>query len=274
MNSIRWVSGLMFFLMGTINGATRIETTEDFSPKLQLRLIEEYKVTFVYNQSYYLVELLKSGLMSKADLTSVKHMLCSGCKVPLSLRAEIDSYLPNGCVNNAYGLTESAAGIAGEFPEYTGKDTVGRILNGYVIKIIDEDGNRCGIDVAGEICVKSRHKFLGYYKDKQLTDEALDSDGFFLTGDIGHFDKDGFLFISDRKKDVICSDEWVYPSQIEEILLQSPEIKGACVVGVQTDLVLEAPAAIVVRAIHSTITEDDICKMVAGIFFYFVCARA
>lgn len=267
-NSLRWITGLILLLSGTINGARRIETTEAFSPKMQIRLIEKYKVTIVFNQAYYLIELLKSGLMSGADLSSVKHMMSSGCKVPLCTRDEFNSYLPNGCVNNIYGCTELATIISAEFPEYTGKDTVGRILDGFKIKIIDEDGHRCGVNVEGEICVKGRHKFLGYYKDEQLTAKAVDSENFFLTGDIGCFDENGYLYVKDRKKDVIYYEEWVFPSEIEETLSKSPQIKSACVVGVKYDPVLEVPATIIVRTNNSTITEEDVCKMVAGIFLF------
>lgn len=264
-NSLRWITGLILLLSGTINGALRIETTEAFSPKSQIRLIEKYKATLVFNQAYYLIEILKSGLLSGADLSSVKHLMYSGCKVPLPIRDELNLYLPNGCVNNIYGCTEMGAVIAAEYPEYTGKDTVGRILDGYVMKIIDEDGNRCGVNVEGEIYVKGRQKFLGYYKDEQLTAKAMDREGFFLTGDIGYFDRNGYLYLKDRKKDVIYYEEWVFPSEIEETLCKSPQIKHACVVGVQYDPVLEVPATIIVRMNNSTITEEDVCKMVSGI---------
>lgn len=62
------------------------------------------------------------------------------------------------------------------------------------------------MDVEGEICVKARFKFLGYFKNQQLTDDVLDSDGFFKTGDIGHIDKDGYLYVVDRKKHIIVGE--------------------------------------------------------------------
>lgn len=93
-----------------------------------------------------------------------------------------------------------------DYPKFTEKDTVGQLVNGAKIKIIDEKGNRCGIDVEGEICVKARFKFLGYYKNPQLTADVMDSDGFFKTGDIGHIDSDGYLYVSDRKKNIIVGE--------------------------------------------------------------------
>lgn len=268
LNSLHWVTGFWFLLLATLNGATRLMTTEKFSPETQLRLIEQYKVTFVFTKACYVVDILKSGLVAERNLSSVKHMMYGGAKVPFHFKKEFTSYLPNGSVNAAYGSTEMAAGISVEFPDLTGKDTAGRILNGYVLKVIDDDGNRCGIDVHGEICIKSRHKLLGYHKNKQLSENAIDNEGFFLTGDIGSIDKDGYLYINGRKKDVIYYDEWVFPSKIEDFLIKSPDIHSVCVVGVPLNEVKELPTAIVVRANNSKITEQDIYQMVAGIHIY------
>lgn len=117
----------------------------------------------------------------------------------------MNSYLPNGNVHIDYGATE-LGGVSFDYPKFTEKDAVGQLVNGVSIKIIDDQGNRCGIDVEGEICAKARFKFLGYYKNQQLTDDVLDSDGFFKTGDIGHIDKDGYLYIVDRKKHIIVGE--------------------------------------------------------------------
>lgn len=142
---------------------------------------------------------------------------------------------------------------------------MGRLVSGYTIKIVDDQGNRCAAGVNGEICIKSRHKFLGYYKKPELTQSAMDSEGFFLTGDLGHIDPSGYLRIVDRKKHMILfADDWVSPTEIEVVLLKSMDIESVCVVGVPYDEVLELPAAVVVRKNGSQITEEDISKLVEG----------
>lgn len=100
---MHWITGLIFLLMGIINGSTRIATTENFSSELQMRIIEKYKVTTSFHQSYHLVDILKSGLISRTNLSSIKHMVVAGSKLPFDIRREINSYLPNGCVNLIYG---------------------------------------------------------------------------------------------------------------------------------------------------------------------------
>lgn len=265
--TIYWNTGLFTLLLGTIGGTTRIITAEDFSVEMQLQIIERYKVTIVEDLSYHMVAMLKCGLLPKTDLGSVKHYFAGGYKVPLSITDEFNSYLTNGSVNTGYGLTEVGYNVSVDFPHFSGKDSVGRLVSGYTIKIADDQGNRCGAGVSGEICIKSRHKFLGYYKNIELTQEAVDSEGFFLTGDIGHIDTDGHLCITDRKKNVITyHDDWVFPTEIECVLLKSTDIESVCVVGVPYDSVVELPAAVVVRAYGSQITEEEIFKIVEGIY--------
>lgn len=203
--SVDNIAGLLPFLLSPIAGTTRILTTEPFSIELQHRMIEKYKLTVVENDSYELLLMLKSGLLSRADLTSVRHMIVGGCKIPFAIRKEINSYLPNGNVHIDYGATE-LGGVSFDYPKFTEKDTVGKLVNGVTVKIVDEQANRCGIDEEGEICVKARFKFLGYFKNQQLTDDVMDREGFFKTGDIGHIDQDGYLFIVDRKKHIIVGE--------------------------------------------------------------------
>lgn len=229
-----------------------------------MRLIAKYQVNVVVGASYNLLDILKSGILSQVDLSSVEHMFICGCITPFSMRKELNSYLTNGNVHNEYGLTEFGP-VAIDLPEFSGKDTVGQLLNGFTVKIIDDEGNPCDASVDGEICIKSHYQFLGYFKDKELTKNAFDNEGFFLTGDIGHIDEDGYLFIVDRKKDAIGYDTWVFPSEIEEVLLESPDIKAACVVGVPFDPIVELPAAVIIRSNCSHITKDSILKMIEGI---------
>lgn len=264
--TLYWNTGLFTLLLGTIGGTTRIITAEDFSVEMQLRIIEKYKATIVEDLSYNMLLMLKSDQLAKADLSSVKHYFAGGYKVPLSIAQEFNSYLPNGSVNTGYGLTEVGYNVSVDFPHFSGNDSVGRIVSGYTIKIVDEQGNRCAVGESGEICIKSRHRFLGYYKNDELTEEAIDEEGFFKTGDIGHVDSDGYLFIMDRKKNVIVHcDDWVFPAEIEAVLLKSKDIENVCVVGVPIDEIAEVPAAIVVRAHDSKITEEEIFKIVEGV---------
>lgn len=261
-STLNWVIGLIVNLLNIFSGMTRIISQKRFTPETQIEIIKDYRVTIVIGQSFHIIKCLKSGLMSEADLSSVKHLFVAGCKLPLSAIQEFNQYLPNGSINNSYGLTETGY-VTIDYPKFSGNDSVGRLLSGYSFKIVDDDGNRRGIDEEGEIYVKTPQKFLGYFNNQKLTEQSIDNDGFVLTGDIGKVDKDGNLYIVGRKKDVILSYHPIIPTDIESLLLQSPHIHGVCVVGVD-DSCIELPAAIVLRAKNTAITEEEIFKIVAG----------
>lgn len=272
---IYWFSGLYTILVFTVNGSTRILTAKRFTPEMELAIIKKYNVSVLLNVSYELLLLLKSGLATKESLSSVKHVIGGGGKVPFAILQEFNSILINGHVNIDYGSTEIGA-ISFDFPYFSGKDSVGRLSNGLTVKIVDDRGNCCGINVDGEICAKSRYNFRGYYQNEAMTKEAIDSEGFFLTGDIGHIDEDGYLYIIDRKKNVIRHPkQYVFPVEIENFLLKSPKVKSVCVVGVPFDDATELPAAFVVRQDDSDITKQDIFNLIEGKFklfahFYFI----
>lgn len=258
-----WISGLMVLLWGTLHGATRLITTQKFSPELEFHLIEKYKATIVMNAVYQMVSLVKSDLINETDLSSVKHYLVAGNKVPYDISAKLNEYLSNGNVHNVIGMTETSGIYAGVFPEFSDKDTVGKLLSSVKAKIVDDDGNACGINSNGELCLKFNYKLIGYYGSPDATEQVFDEDGFFVTGDIAYFDENGYLFIVDRKKEMLKYYNFqVTPSEIEGFLLNSTEIEAACVVGVPDITACDLPAAAIIRKKHSKITEQDIFLMV------------
>lgn len=101
---LHWIVGILILLNGTVYGAKRIITREEFSAETQLRIIARYKVTFLDNIPYDLIEMLKSGLLPKTDCSSVRHVVVGGYKVPVAILDEFNSYLPNGNVHNIYGM--------------------------------------------------------------------------------------------------------------------------------------------------------------------------
>lgn len=263
--SFYWISGLFMFILSAIHGSTAIVTSKKFSADLQLSLVEKYKISFLMNSPQHLVMMLKSEHIKTADLSSIKCYFVGGNRIPIGAPAEINKYLPNGKMCTGYGLTEISLLLSGTFTELVETDTAGKLVHGSVVKIVDDNGFRCGIGENGEICVKCNNPFLGYYGNEKATTEAIDNEGFILTGDEGHFDEDGYLYIVDRLKHVLkyytCK---VYPSELESHLINSPDIESVCVVGIPDSTVGDLPAAAVVRKTNSTITEHDIYEMVAS----------
>lgn len=175
-SSLRWVSGYWILLLDTFCGAARVITTETPSAEMQIRLIEKYKVTIVLGLSYGLVALLKTGLVTKSGMSSIRHFIMGGKRVSPSIAKQFESFLVNGKVNIAYGTTEMGILTI----DFIGVESVGQMISRYDVKIIDEDGIWRGINADGEICVKSSYKFLGYYGCHELS-QVVDDEGFFLT---------------------------------------------------------------------------------------------
>lgn len=264
-SSLYWISGVVTLLAGTLCGATRIITSHGFSPELQLRLIEKYKATFTLNAPLHILLMMKCDRFSKTDISSIKYLYIGGSKAPFHIKTDIVQHIPNGNIIDVYGMSELVGGISFHFyPSMSGKDSTGRLMSGCCIKIVDDHGNRCGVNVDGEICIKMSHRFLGYYGNQKATDDLIDEEGFVVSGDIGHYDDDGDLFITGRKKDLMkyCNMQ-ISPAEIDSFLTESPDIKSACVVGIP-DAMGDLPAAVIVRAEGSSISEKNIFDMTAG----------
>lgn len=136
------------------------------------------------------------------------------------------------------------------------------------MKIIDENGNRCGVGTSGQICVKQRYKFLGYYNNSMKTNESFDREGFFLTGDIGYFDDGGYLYVISRRTDILFyQNNEVHAFRIETYLEQLADIESVCVVGIPCNssyLIDNLISAVVKRSKESKISVQKIYDIVAG----------
>lgn len=257
--------------MGTIVGATRIITTEVFSPALYIRLIDQYKVTYTINATHQIALTLKSEHATKSALSSLKYQIICGSKVPFHVKMESSRLLVNGNIIVVYGLSETAGPTSIDYPTSSDKDSIGRLVGGAIVKIIDDNGKRLAVDEDGEICFKMNYQFLGYYRNQAATDEMIDEEGFIKTGDIGHFDKDGDLYTTGRKKEILKYFNFhVSPSEIDAFLTKSPDIQLACVVGIPDSIAPDLPAAVVVRANGSNITEEEIFNLIASNYYLFI----
>lgn len=126
--TLSWIIGVITVLAATLCGSTRIITCEEFCIQQQLRLIDEYKITLIDNIPNDLIEMLKSGLLPEANLSSVRHVIVGGYKVPLQILEEFNAWLPNGSVHNMYGMTE-IGDVAIDFPGFSGRDSAGHLVS-------------------------------------------------------------------------------------------------------------------------------------------------
>ncbi len=154
-----------------------------------------------------------------------------------------------GCrIVEGYGLTEtSPVASTNPYGDKSRLGTVGIPVPGTAMKVIDDEGNELPLGERGELCIKGPQVMLGYWNRPEATAEAMDTDGWFKTGDIAVIDVDGFVSIVDRKKDlIIVSGFNVYPNEIEDVIMAHPGVANCAVIGVPDERSGEAVKLFVV----------------------------
>ena len=173
------------------------------------------------------------------DLESVQFVAYGAAPISETLQRRIMKLLPNADFCQGYGQTETACFATFLTPEFNRPAadgyylrSVGRALVGFDVKIVDDGMNEQPRGVAGEIAVRGPSTMLGYWKQPELTEQTL-VNGWVRTGDAGHMDDDGFVFLGDRLKDIIVSGaENVYSVEVENTLLEHPDVAECAVIGV------------------------------------------
>lgn len=201
-STLYWLSGVQIMLLSILDSATRIITTDTFTPELMLRLVEQYKISFVLAATYQSVMCVKCTDLSVRNVSSVRFWRTGGSKVPLLTVLKLNEAIGNDAVHVGYGMSE-LAGIAFINSQYPKTEANGQLLSSVKVKIVDDDGNRLGVGRIGEICFKTIHKFGGYCGDLEGTVALFDSEGFLKSGDFGYFDENGLMYLVDRKNEFL-----------------------------------------------------------------------
>ncbi len=194
------------------------------------------------------------------DLSKWRLMHIGAQPVPPSLIKRWKEKFPNHLYDTNYGLSESIGpGCVHLGIENIHKvGAIGKAGFGWEVKIVGSDGNEVKNGDVGELAVKGPGVMLCYYKDEKATAEVL-KDGWLYTGDMAMRDKDGFIYLVDRKKDVIISGgENLYPVQIEDFLRSNPKIKDVAVIGLPDTRLGEIAAAVVEVKEGETLSEEEI----------------
>jgi long-chain acyl-CoA synthetase len=161
-------------------------------------------------------------------------------------------------VLEGYGLSETCAVGTFNYPGKRKRGAIGKPVEGIEVKVVDDDRNDLPQGEIGEIAIKGANVMKEYWHKPDETAEEL-RDGWFHTGDMGHVDEDGFVFIDDRKKDMIIrGGENVYPREIEEVLYRHEGIEEVAVVGVEHERLGEEVGAAVVLKEKDSVSADEL----------------
>jgi long-chain acyl-CoA synthetase len=201
-----------------------------FDPDSFLELIVEHRIQLSAVVPSML-QILLSKPLEDYDLSSLVYMSSGGAPLAPEVEAEFCRRVPSVAIRQGYGLTETAALISTNPAGKERPGSVGIPVPGCIVQILDDDGNELPAGEPGEVCCTSPGVMQGYWHSPETSAEAL-RDGVLHTGDIGYLDDDGYLYIVDRKKDLIIRGGFnVYPRDIEDALVEHPAVELAAVVG-------------------------------------------
>ena len=176
---------------------------------------------------------------------NIRFFVSGGSPLPAETFNKMKKQFPRTPLIEGYGLTECSPVVSINPPEKPKAMSVGKPLPDYTVKIVDDNFNELPVGEIGEIVVKGDCVMEGYYKNKEETDKVI-KDGWLFTGDLGKFDEEGYLYIVDRKKDLIISKGInIYPRDIEELLNKHPNIEISAVIGKKDKNYGEIPVAFV-----------------------------
>lgn len=265
-------TGAKMHWFGSLISGGKAVLLKGTKPEWILRAVSDEGCTIVWLLVPWAQDILDAidrGDLKPADyrLDQWRLMHIGAQPVPPSLIRRWLSVFPNHKYDTNYGLSESI----GPGCVHLGLDNIekvgaiGRAGFGWAVKIVDPEGNAVERGDVGELCVKGPGVMKCYYKDEKATAEVL-RDGWLLTGDMAMEDEDGFIFLVDRKKDVIITGgENLYPVQIENYLRRHEAVRDAAVIGLPDARLGEIAAAIIAVKDGCTLTEEEIMDFCAGL---------
>jgi long-chain acyl-CoA synthetase len=252
------IFGLNVVLGLTMSVGATLVLVQRFDPATALESIRSRGVTVVPGSPAVWVAFAHFDEAPSDSLATVRLALSGAAKLPVSVAERVRERF-GVAISEGYGLTEaspivtSSAGLPPVF------GSVGRVLNGVEVRLVDEDGGDALVGDAGEIWVKGPNVFAGYLDDPEATARVLTPDGWLRTGDIAVCDDDGRLYLVDRAKDlIIVSGFNVFPAEVEDVLAGHPDVVEVGVVGVPHPHTGEAVRAFVVLRPGASVDEDTL----------------
>jgi len=235
-----------------------------FDADLILKLMEGEKTTLLFGVPTMMQMLADSPLFDRVDLSSVRYAIVGGSPMPIPL---INKWHEKGIyIRQGYGLTEVGPNCYSlhQNDAVRKRGSIGFPNFYFEAKIVDENGEECGVHQVGELWLKSPVVTPGYWRNEPATREAI-TDGWFHTGDMVRRDEEGYDYVVDRKKNMFISGgENVYPAEVEKYLYTHPDIKEVTVIGVADEKWGEVGKAFIVLNPGSSLTAEQVIAYCQG----------
>ncbi len=251
-----WLASLM-------RGATAYPCAVFDADKI-IQTIDEHKISMLPGPPTLYQSILTSDLIETSDIASLRLGVTGAASIPVQLIKDMKERLGFETVITAYGLTESTGVVTMCTPDddyETIATTSGCAIADVEVKCVNQDGREAQVDEPGEILVRGYNITQGYFNNPEATKEAIDSDGWLHTGDIGVLDGNGYIKITDRSKDMFIVGGFnAYPAEIENILCDHPAISQAAVIGIEDERMGEVAKAFIVLKPNHTLSSETLLQ--------------
>jgi long-chain acyl-CoA synthetase len=257
-------SGLV---VGMLVGIKLVLPVGKFEPEKAMALIQDEKITTWSSVPTMVWRVVEHPDRHRYDLSSIQSIAYGGSPTAVEMQRRVRETFPDvSSLGNAYGLTESSsvATVNSGADMDQRPDSVGRPMPVVDLRIVDPLGEEVGTGHTGEVWIRGPIVMPGYWNRPDATAETITEDGWLRTGDIGHVDAEGFLYITDRAKDMIIrGGENVYCVEIENRLVEHPAVADAAVIGVPHATLGEEVKAVIEVAEGHDLTVDEVQRWVA-----------
>ena len=252
------VYGLNVVLGQTLLSGATLLLVQRFDPATAIESIRQRGVTVLFGAPSMWVPFSQFEEAPADSFATIRLAYSGAAKLPVTVAETMERRF-GLVVSEGYGLTEASPVVTSSAGLTTHHGSVGAVLDGIDLRIVDDAGDDVLVGDAGELWVRGPNVFAGYLDDPEATNRVLTPDGWLRTGDIGYCDDDGFVYLVDRAKDlIIVSGFNVFPAEVEDVLLGHPGVAEAGVIGVPHPHTGEAVKAFVVPAEGEDIDEETL----------------
>lgn len=262
-----YTNGTWITMLPTVYWGGTTVLMPKFTAQGFLEAVQREKVTHMFAVPTQYIVILESGLVGQYDVSSIRVLLTGGQAISTKTFAGLAEAFPGAGIYECYGCTEGFVTLANPYDrDVRGKaGSVGLPIFGGETVIVDDRDNEAPRGELGEVCGWGPNLMKGYYNNPALTDESIwvhpDGRTFFRSGDLGRMDKDAFVYVVGRKKDMIKSGGVnVFASDIEEVFMRHPDVVEVAAIGIPHEKWVETPLLLAIMRENATTSAEELMK--------------